>query len=122
MEREKNTLVYIFLAFIVLVAVVNLTFTVNSKDSLDFLKSKSETLEKEISLIREENKKLESEVEQYKKVLVTIDSMIGVNNSKIDKIKIKGDEKINSFKSFSALEWERYFTERYERQRAKGQR
>jgi hypothetical protein len=122
MKANENLLTYIFLCLLLLISVINLTYNDSNNDSLEFLKTKSKSLETEISVLRNENEKLEGELLKYQTILNEIDSLVGANNNKIDKIKIQGNEKINSFKSFSALEWERYFTERYETKRAKGHR
>jgi hypothetical protein len=47
--------------------------------------------------------------------LIKIDSNIATNNQKIDILKNNTNEKINSFKSYDARMWEKFFTDRYKK-------
>ena len=44
-----------------------------------------------------------------------IDKSVNVNNNSIKNLKIYEKQKINSFSTYGASEWQKYFTDRYKK-------
>lgn len=114
-KEIKQDLLILFLGIILVIVSFNSLMSFVSNDDNKYLKNEISKIEKEIKKYEVENKKLTDKIIGYEKMLLKIDSSISNNNTKIDKLKISTNEKINSFKSYDALMWEKFFTERYEK-------
>lgn len=105
---------FVFSICLILVIVsLNAIFEFISNEDAKYLKQEVVNIKKEIKQYEEQNKKLSDKIVQYEDFLVKIDSSISVNNKKIDNLKKSTNEKINSFKSYDARMWEKYFADRY---------
>ena len=90
-------------------------FNTWSNNDSEYLKKEFKNLKSEIQSYKDENKKLTEKLVEYEKILVKIDTNISRNNKKIDILKSSTNEKINSFKSYDAVMWEKFFADRYKK-------
>lgn len=111
-DLKEDFLVLSICLILVLVS-INTIFEFVSNEDSKYLKQEVVKIKTEIKQYDEQNKKLSEKIVQYEDLLVKIDSSISVNNKKIDNLKKSTNEKINSFKSYDARMWEKYFTDRY---------
>lgn len=111
-DLKEDFLVLSICLILVLVS-INTIFEFVSNEDSKYLKQEVVKIKTEIKQYEEQNKKLSEKIVQYEDLLVKIDSSISVNNKKIDNLKKSTNEKINSFKSYDARMWEKYFTDRY---------
>lgn len=111
-DLKEDFLVLSICLILVLVS-INTIFEFVSNEDSKYLKQEVVKIKTEIKQYDEQNKKLSQKIVQYEDLLVKIDSSISVNNKKIDNLKKSTNEKINSFKSYDARMWEKYFTDRY---------
>lgn len=116
-ENYKSQFNLIFLGLLVLVclSLMNGFFNTWSNNDSEFLKKEFKSLKLEIQSYKDENKKLTKKLAEYEKILVKIDTNISKNNKKIDNLKTQTNEKINSFKSYDARMWEKFFADRYKK-------
>jgi uncharacterized membrane protein len=112
-KELKQDLLILVLGIILVIVSFNSLMSFVSNDDNKYLKKESSKIEKEIKQYELENKKLSEKVLGYEKLLLKIDSSISLNNKKIDKLKFNTNEKINSFKSYDASMWEKFFADRY---------
>lgn len=121
LDYDKNTfkkIVFIscIFAFLFMIAnVLQLAFLRVNNESSKYLEKEVKNIKVEIEKYRQQNEKLQKDLIKYDYLLLKIDSGISKNNKKIDKLKLSTDEKINSFKSYDARMWERFFTDRYKK-------
>lgn len=111
-DLKEDFLVLSICLILVLIS-INTIFEFVSNEDSKYLKQEVVKIKTEIKQYEEQNKKLSEKIVQYEDLLVKIDSSISVNNKKIDNLKKSTNEKINSFKSYDASMWEKYFTDRY---------
>ncbi len=116
-ENYKSQFNLIFLGLLVLVclSLMNGFFNTWSNNDSEYLKKEFQNLKSEIQSYKDENKKLTEKLVEYEKILVKIDTNISRNNKKIDILKSSTNEKINSFKSYDAVMWEKFFADRYQK-------
>lgn len=116
-DTKKNYLVLLlgFVVLLILLNIVQFNYTKFSFDNSDFIKNEVKEIKSDIQKYSEENEKLSKKIAEYEKMLIKIDSNISRNNDNIDILKNKTNEKINSFKSYDAVMWERYFADRYKK-------
>lgn len=116
-ENYKSQFNLIFLGLLVLVclSLMNGFFNTWSNNDSEYLKKEFKSLKLEIQSYKDENKKLTEKLVEYEKILVKIDTNISKNNKKIDNLKTQTNEKINSFKSYDARMWEKFFADRYKK-------
>lgn len=121
LNSEKDTkknyllLLLVFIIFLILLNIVQFNYAKYSFDNSDFIKNEVKEIKADIQKYSEENEKLSKKIAEYEKMLIKIDSNISRNNENIDILKNKTNEKINSFKSYDAVMWERYFADRYKK-------
>ena len=116
-DTKKNYLLIlvVFVILLILLNIVQFNYTKFSFDNSGFIKSEVKEIKSDIQKYSEENEKLSKKIAEYEKMLIKIDSNISRNNQNIDILKNKTNEKINSFKSYDAVMWERYFADRYKK-------
>jgi len=112
----RNDLMFLGFLIILLVLMFNTLISYFSNGDSKYLVKEVDRINSQIKIYQEENKKLSDKIIGYEKLLIKIDSSISVNEQKIDKLKISTNEKINSFKSYDATMWEKFFAERYSEQ------
>lgn len=71
------------------------------------------TIQKNIDGIYKENEKIDKKIDGFKSVIIKIDKGITKNNTKIDKLKQYEKDTKDSFNTYDANMWERYFADRY---------
>lgn len=109
----KEDFLILSICLILVLVSINTIFEFVSNEDSKYLKQEVVKIKTEIKQYEEQNKKLSDKIVQYEDLLIKIDSSISVNNKKIDNLKKSTNEKINSFKSYDARMWEKYFTDRY---------
>jgi ABC-type Na+ efflux pump permease subunit len=117
-KDTKKSYIILSLLFIILLIIINITqftFTKSSFDNSKFIKNEVKEIKSDIEKYEKDNKKLSEKIATYEKMLIKIDSNIATNNQKIDILKNNTNEKINSFKSYDARMWEKFFTDRYKK-------
>ena len=112
----KNDLMFLGFLIIILFLTLNTFISYISNGDNKYLVKEVDRINSQIKIYQEENKKLSEKISVYEKLLVKIDSSISINEKKIDKLKISTNEKINSFKSYDAVMWEKFFADRYSEQ------
>jgi len=107
-----------FVGFLIIIAILifNTVIASFSNDDNKYLIKEVNRINSQIKTYQDENIKLSEKIVVYENLLIKIDSSISVNEKKIDKLKINTNEKINSFKSYDAIMWEKFFAERYSKQ------
>ena len=117
-KDTKKSYIILSLLFIILLIIINITqftFTKSSFDNSKFIKNEVKEIKSDIEKYEKDNKKLSEKIATYEKMLIKIDSNISINNKNIDILKNKTNEKINSFKSYDARMWEKFFADRYKK-------
>lgn len=109
----KEDFLILSICLILVLVSINTIFEFVSNEDSKYLKQEVVKIKTEIKQYEEQNKKLTDKIVKYEDLLVKIDSSISVNNKKIDNLKKSTNEKINSFKSYDARMWEKYFADRY---------
>ena len=111
----KLNVIFLALIGLLVLSLTNNLFSTFINDDSKFLRQEVQAIKSDIKLYKEENKKLNKKLIEYEKTLVKIDASILINNKKIDNLKLGTNEKINSFKSYDARMWEKFFTDRYKK-------
>ena len=114
-KKSYLLILVVFVIFLILLNIVQFNYAKFSFDNSDFIKNEVKEIKADIQKYSEENEKLSKKIAEYEKMLIKIDSNISRNNENIDILKNKTNEKINSFKSYDAVMWERYFADRYKK-------
>jgi peptidoglycan hydrolase CwlO-like protein len=114
-ENTKFNVIYLGILVLILLLLTNGFFLISSNEDGKYLKNEVKQIKSGIEKYQSENKKLSEKIVEYEKILVKIDSNISRNNKKIDILKNNTNEKINSFKSYDADMWEKFFTDRYKK-------
>jgi hypothetical protein len=116
-DTKKNYLVLliIFVIFLIIINLFQLNYSKFGFDNSKFIKNEVKEIKSDIEKYEKENKKLNEKLVEYQNILIKIDSNIATNNQKIDILKNNTNEKINSFKSYDARMWEKFFTDRYKK-------
>jgi Skp family chaperone for outer membrane proteins len=117
-KDTKKGYLWLLLIFVIILIIGNIfqfMYINQTFENSDYLKNEVIKIQSDIKKYQSENKKLSEKILAYEKMLVKIDSSISVNEQKIDKLKISTNEKINSFKSYDAIMWEKFFTDRYKK-------
>ena len=110
---KKFTPIY-FLCIIIMILMFYILFNGSVANSnVDYLKEKIESIENNVDVIYKDNKKIDKKIDAFKISIEKIDKSIIINNTKIDKLKQYEKDKQNSFLSYDARMWERYFSDRY---------
>jgi peptidoglycan hydrolase CwlO-like protein len=110
---DKNKFTTTLLIIILVMLLVNNFFNIKDSDKIDYLKDEIKKVNVHIDAVYDENKNLQSKMDNFKTEIVKIDKGIDVNNSKIQNLKIYEKEQISSFATYGNVEWEKYFADRY---------
>jgi hypothetical protein len=116
-DTKKNyiILLVIFVIFLIILNLFQFNYSKYGFDNSNFIKNEVKEIKSDIEKYEKENKKLNEKLVEYQNILIKIDSNIATNNQKIDILKNNTNEKINSFKSYDARMWEKFFTDRYKK-------
>jgi uncharacterized coiled-coil DUF342 family protein len=71
------------------------------------------TIQENVDGIYKENEKIDKKIDGFKSVIIQIDKSITKNNTKIDNLKQYEKDTKDSFNTYDANMWERYFADRY---------
>lgn len=77
------------------------------------LKNQINTIQENVDGIYKENEKIDKKIDGFKSVIIQIDKDITKNNTKIDNLKQYEKDTKDSFNTYDANMWERYFADRY---------
>jgi len=77
------------------------------------LKNQIKTIQENVDGIYKENEKIDKKIDGFKSVIIQIDKDITKNNTKIDNLKQYEKDTKDSFNTYDANMWERYFADRY---------
>lgn len=113
LKTDKNKFLNGLLVLISIMLLVNVFYTFTDSDKIDFLKDEIKKTNTQINAVYDENRILESKIEDFKTEIHEIDKGIDINNRKIENLNIYEKDKINSFATYGNVEWEKYFADRY---------
>ena len=111
--EDKNKFIMTLLVVILVMLLINNFFNIKDSDKIDYLKDEIKKANVQINTVYDENKNLQSKMEDFKTEIREIDNGININNKKIQNLKIYEKEQISSFATYGNVEWEKYFADRY---------
>jgi uncharacterized protein YoxC len=110
---KKFTPIYFFgVIFMVLLFYIMFNGLV-SNHNVKELKNQINTIQENVDGIYKENEKIDKKIDGFKSVITQIDKDITINNTKIDNLKKYEKDTKDSFRTYDADMWERYFADRY---------
>lgn len=109
----KLTLLIIIVCLMFSVQVYNLFYNGGEVQKVDYIKKEISNLKKDVEAIYKSEKELGKKIDTFNIRIKGIHEQVKLNNTKIDKLKENGKIQIDNFKSYDARMWERYFTDRY---------
>ena len=110
---KKFTPIYFFgVIFMFLLFYIMFNGYVSNRNVKD-LKNQISTIQENVDGIYKENEKIDKKIDGFKSVIIQIDKSITKNNTKIDNLKQYEKDTKDSFNSYDANMWERYFADRY---------
>ena len=110
---DKNNFIASLLVVILVMLAINNFFNIKDSEKIDYLKNEIKKVNVQIDAVYDENKILQSKIENFKEEIREIDNGIDINNKKIQNLKIYEKEQISSFATYGNVEWEKYFADRY---------
>jgi septal ring factor EnvC (AmiA/AmiB activator) len=110
---KKFTPIYFFgVIFMLLLFYIMFNGLVSNHNVKD-LKNQINTIQENVDGIYKENEKIDKKIDGFKSVIIQIDKDITKNNTKIDNLKQYEKDTKDSFRTYDANMWERYFADRY---------
>jgi uncharacterized protein YoxC len=110
---KKFTPIYFFgVIFMLLLFYIMFNGLVSNHNVKD-LKNQINTIQENVDGIYKENEKIDKKIDGFKSVITQIDKDITINNTKIDNLKKYEKDTKDSFRTYDANMWERYFADRY---------
>jgi len=110
---KKFTPIYFFgVIFMLLLFYIMFNGYVGNNNVME-LNKQINTIQENVDGIYKENEKIDKKIDGFKSVIIQIDKSITKNNTKIDNLKQYEKDTKDSFNSYDANMWERYFAERY---------
>jgi uncharacterized protein YoxC len=110
---KKFTPIYFFgVIFMILLFYIMFNGYV-SNHNVKELKNQINTIQENVDGIYKENEKIDKKIDGFKSVIMQIDKDITKNNIKIDNLKQYEKDTKDSFNTYDANMWERYFADRY---------
>jgi hypothetical protein len=110
---KKFTPIYFFgVIFMLLLFYIMFNGLVSNHNVKD-LKNQINTIQENVDGIYKENEKIDKKIDGFKSVITQIDKDITINNTKIDNLKKYEKDTKDSFRTYDADMWERYFADRY---------
>jgi peptidoglycan hydrolase CwlO-like protein len=110
---DKSKFTTTLLIVILVMLLVNNFFNIKDSDKIDYLKDEIKKVNVQIDAVYDENKNLQSKMENFKTEIREIDNGIHINNKKIENLNNYEKEQISSFATYGNVEWEKYFADRY---------
>ena len=110
---ERNKLIMMLLVIILVMMLINNFFNIKDSDKIDYIKEDIKKVNVQINAVYDENKILQSKMDDFNTEIIEIDNGININNKKIQNLKTYEKEQISSFATYGNSEWEKYFADRY---------
>jgi len=110
---SKLTLLIIIVCLVFSVQVFTFFYNGNEVQKVDYIKKEISNLKNDVDAISKSEKELDKKIDTFNVGIKKIHEAVKLNNIKIDKLKENGKIQIDNFKSYDARMWERYFTDRY---------
>lgn len=112
-KTDKDKYLTAFIILICLMLLANLLMSSVESDKIDYLNNEIKKTNIQINAVYDENRLLQSRMEDFKSQIQEIDNGIDVNNRKIENLNNYEKDQISSFATYGNVEWERYFADRY---------
>lgn len=113
---NKMTLLIIMLCLVFSLQVFTLFDNGSETKKVNYIKKEIDVLKDKADSIRDSEKALDKKIDGFNEEISQIHEAVNVNNSKIENLKKYEKIQIDSFKSYDALMWEKYFADRYPNQ------
>jgi uncharacterized protein YoxC len=110
---KKFTPIYFFGVIFMLLMFYIMFNGLVSNHNVKELKNQINTIQENVDGIYKENEKIDKKIDGFKSVIIQIDKDITKNNTKIDNLKQYEKDTKDSFRTYDANMWERYFADRY---------
>lgn len=110
---KKFTPIYFFGVIFMLLLFYIMFNGLVSNHNVKELKNQINAIQENIDGIYEKNEKIDKKIDGFKSEIKQIDKDITINNTKIDNLKKYEKDTKDSFRTYDADMWERYFTDRY---------
>ena len=110
---KKFTPIYFFGVIFMLLLFYIMFNGLVSNHNVKELKNQINAIQENVDGIYEKNEKIDKKIDGFKSVITQIDKDITINNTKIDNLKKYEKDTKDSFRSYDADMWERYFADRY---------
>lgn len=110
---KKFTPIYFFGVIFMLLLFYIMFNGLVSNHNVKELKNQINTIQENVDGIYEKNEKIDKKIDGFKSVITKIDKDITINNTKIDNLKKYEKNTKDSFRTYDADMWERYFADRY---------
>ena len=115
---NKMTLLIIMLCLVFSLQVFTLFDNGGEVKKVNYIKEEINVLKDEVDSIYKSEKALDKKIDGFNEEISQIHEAVNVNNSKIENLKKYEKIQIDSFKSYDALMWEKYFADRYSNQQS----
>jgi len=112
-KTDRNKFTTALLLLIAIMLLVNVFFSLGDSDKIDYLKDEIKKVNTQIDAVYDENRVLQSKMEDFKTEIREIDNGININNKKIQNLNNYEKDQISSFATYGNVEWEKYFADRY---------
>ena len=112
-KTHKDGYLTAFIILICLMLLANLFMSSVESDKIDYLNNEIKKTNIQINAVYDENRLLQSRMEDFKSQIQEIDKGIEVNNNKIQNLNKYEKDQISSFATYGNVEWEKYFADRY---------
>lgn len=112
-KTDRNKFTMALLLLIAIMLLVNVFFSLGDSDKIDYLKDEIKKVNTQIDAVYDENRVLQSKMEDFKTEIREIDNGININNQKIKNLNNYEKDQISSFANYGNVEWEKYFADRY---------
>lgn len=112
-KTDKDGYLTAFIILICLMLLANLFMSSVESDKIDYLNNEIKKTNIQINAVYDENRLLQSRMEDFKSQIQEIDNGIEVNNNKIQNLNKYEKDQISSFATYGNVEWEKYFADRY---------
>jgi len=112
-ENLKKNGFYLFVGLVVFLVLASLFQISNLKRTINFYEKEQKKLQQKINDLEKDYQAQGVKIVDYENRILVLDSKIQDNNNKINDLYENAKNKKNSFRSYDARMWERYFTDRY---------
>jgi len=110
---NKTNILIVLLCVVFCFQIFNYFNIESDSSKVDYIEKEISNLKKDVDSIYKSEIASEKKISEFNKSIKDINEDIEINNAKIEKLKNYEKIKIDNFKSYDAIMWEKYFTERY---------